>query len=452
MIDLVNPYHSDYDDTREAPFAGRKDAFARLHTRLFDPVRSGAILFLGGRHIGKTALLHSVDGVFKETTLSVYVPLRETALDSETEWLLALAQIMTSELVERGFTLTRLSQLDPPEGDIRAWFETTFLPQILGAARRKLLLLLDDADRLMLAVRALQLPDDTFAYLLDLAQKFQNIHFALALDTDFEDDLGDFAPLVAPNDVVRLSPLAPDETQWLLQAPTQGVYTVPDECAQAVHRAVGGAPGLVQHFGYQFFRRWETYPELNVFTQQDVKALLPTIYLFNEPDFRYLWDRLSVNEHLVLTAISGLLYSDPLGRIDAARIQAWLVETDYPLDLTAINSTLRSLEYRQLLQPSPNGIVLTAEIMQTWLLENARLDVRPPTLATHPADPDEAPATPAQRRVPTRVLLILTIILIVLVIANVVAYAWVNGGSSATTPTIQPTVTLATPPGVPINP
>jgi len=42
-----------------------------------------------------------------------------------------------------------------------------------------------------------------------LTKKFQNLHFALALDADFEADLDDFAPLVAPTDVIRLGNLLP---------------------------------------------------------------------------------------------------------------------------------------------------------------------------------------------------------------------------------------------------
>ena len=439
MINPVNPYHADYGDARTAaaaPFAGRQEAFARLYARLFDPTHTGAILFLGRRHIGKTALLRNADSVFKETALGVYIPLCEIAPESEADWLLALAQAATGELVERGFTLNRLTQLDPPGDDPRTWFETTFMPQILGAVRRKLLILLDDVDRLLMAVRAGQLPADTFDYLLSLTQKYRNLHLALTLDAEFEDDINDLDPLVVPGDVVRLTQLSLDETRWLLQAPVHGLYTVPDECVLAVQKGVGGAPGLVQHFGYQLFQRWEAFPELNVFTLADVRSLIPTLYLYNEPDYRYLWERLSANEHLVLTAISGLLYADPLGHIDAASIQDWLVETDFPLDLTAINSTLRSLEYGELLQPTSTGIALSAEIMQTWLLENARLGTRgikPPIVREQPA-----------RRITPRLLRTLLIILILLVIANVLAYAWVNSGTPTVAPNAQPTVTLAT--------
>jgi hypothetical protein len=71
------------------------------------------------------------------------------------------------------------------------------------------------------------------------------------------------------------------------------------------------------------------------------------------------------------------LYDDPLSSIDAARIEGWLVETDYPLDTTAINAALRSLEYREIVSSTPSGLAITAGLMQTWLLEHARLSDTP---------------------------------------------------------------------------
>ena len=444
MINPVNPYHAKYGDSdglAAAPFAGRKDAFARLYSRLYDPVNTGALLFLGTQHSGKSAMLRNADTVFKDAAVGVYVPLRDATPENEASWLVALAQAITSSLTEHGFTLSRLSQLDPLGDQPREWLETTFLPQTLGAVRRKLLILIDDADRLLMAERAGQLPEDIFAYLLGLTRKFRDLHIALALDADFEPDIEDFAPLVVPKDVIRLGNLHADESQWLLQAPPRGLYAIPDECALAVHRLVGGAPGLVQHFGYLFFERWETYPELNVFTLEDVKTLTSTIYLYNEADYRVLWDHLGSNERLVLTAMSDLLYNDPLGRMDAQAIQSWLVETEFPLDVTAINATLRSLEYREILMPTPAGISLSASLMQSWLLENARLGRR-----TQSSAPMPEPAAEPRVRVTPRLLRILLAILIVLVIANVVAYVWVNSGSPSVPPNLQPTVTLANSP------
>jgi hypothetical protein len=105
------------------------------------------------------------------------------------------------------------------------------------------------------------------------------------------------------------------------------------------------------------------------------------IYGNSQQEFREMWLRLPRSERLTLTAISSLLYADPLQGCEADAIGKWLVETDYALDNTAINAALRSLEYREILTHSAKGYVPAGGLMQRWLLENARLEtvVQPTT-------------------------------------------------------------------------
>jgi hypothetical protein len=188
------------------------------------------------------------------------------------------------------------------------------------------------------------------------------------------------------------------------------------------------------------------YPDLNVVTLEDTKALTPKVYTYGDDDYRYMWSRLSLNERLVLTAISGLLYGDPLGRIEAATIEGWLVETDYPMDITSINAALRSLEYREIVQATADGLRLTAEMLQTWLLENARLSERAAPIHT----PDADVATPAYAggRVETarrpRLFSLLAVAAIIgIIIAAIILVVLSNTPAGETFVDPQPTVTLA---------
>ena len=448
--EILNPYHADYSDEAhlpDAPFAGRKMAISRLYHQLTDPARDHAMAFLGRRHIGKTALLYDVITTFSDSFVGAYVPLREVSLDSETDFVLALAQAATAALLEGGFTLSRLQEIEPPGEQPRVWLETIFLPGILAAMRsqRQLVFLLDDADRLLPAVKGRLLPEDTFAYLHDLMLRYPQIGLTLTLDAEAEHEVPLMQPLINLNDVYRLTNLSDDDTRWLLQDPAQGYYTVPDNCTWAVYKATGGEPSLVEQFGYQLFRRWQLYPDLNVVTLEDIKELTPKVYNYGEDDYRYLWSRLSLNERLVLTAISGLLYDDPLRRIEAAAIEGWLVETDYPMDITSINAALRSLEYREIVQATAEGLTLTAEMLQTWLLENARLGERAapveaapmPSAASYTSGKSEAP----RRSRPIPLVAVAAIIGVILIVIVLVALS--NTPSGETTVDPQPTVTLA---------
>ena len=372
----LNPYRIFAADA--TPFAGRKTALARLHQQLADTDHAEGILYVGRRYVGKTTLLRQLRATFDESVVGVYVPMEENRVENETDWLLTLARSITSEVLHRGFTMSRLHDLTPPEGDPRDWFANRFLREILGVIRphRRLVLLLDDADCLLDAMTAGRLPEDTFAFLHEMARQFPQLEIALTLDSDRESDLLRLRPLVNLSNVQRLTNLAPDETTWLLQQPVAGLYRVPDNTVAAIHRATGGTPMLVQVFGDALYRRWHMEPDVNVMTTDDVKALSPQVYNLAEETLGDHWKALTPNERATLLAISRLLYEDPLRKIDPAAIAAWLVETEYPLDITSINSALRRLEYDELVSSTPSGVTLTAGLWQTWLLENGRLTER----------------------------------------------------------------------------
>ena len=464
-----NPYSPPDGDSSaliRAPFAGRQAAFSRLYQTLTDAGGGRALLVTGRRRIGRTALLYAFDNAFGDTIVSAYVPLREVALASEPDFLMELAQDIAAALVDHDVPPGKLSELKPPAGDYRVWFEEDFLRAVFHQLRlRRLALLIDDADRLLSAVLASALPDDLFGWLRKLLDRWPSLGIILAAPDDDTLDAVSFGPLVTLNDHVRLMNLAPDETRWLIQEPARGCYTTPDEAAAAVQRMTGGAPALAHQFGYRLFERWET-GSTNLMGVDEVRAVTGAVYKNAVEDFRRQWNACSLNERLVLTAITDLIYDDPLDRISVPQLQAWLTDTDYPLDTTAVLSALRSLEYNEIVAGMPDAIVITSGLMQNWLLENARLhqkaaqsSPRAPTPARAAAAPiaatttAEAPAPtserglPSLREIPRRAALLLAALLLAsgLLGAGAAFALFGNSGSNPTASTLPPapTVTLA---------
>lgn len=377
-----NPYHSDIEGNLSqesidsVPFAGRKEAFGRLYQQLNDaaPGAMRALCFIGRRHVGKTALLLAFDPAFGENYAGARVFVQQFMPEDEEEFLLMLAQAATEAILDSTGKVGKLNEIAQLEegGDARAWLVETFMPVALSALQgKRLVFLIDDADKLLNAVRSGTLRLDTFAYLRLLVETFPDVGFVLTLDAEYEPEIDSLGPLIGVNDSFRLTNLAPDETRWLLQEPVRGCYSVPDDVAAAIHKATGGAPALVQQFGYQLYQRWDLTPEINVVTLEDVKTLSRNLYQFAEADMKYDWLRLSPNEKRVLAAISQRHYADPLKRVDSDAIEAWLADSDKPMDRTAINAALRGLEYAELVQNTNSGTVVTSGLMQAWLLENA---------------------------------------------------------------------------------
>jgi hypothetical protein len=366
-----NPYGT-YEREEHPYFAGREQALSRMHQHIVDTTRSHAITFAGRHRIGKTALLRRFHTVASPAFVSVYIPLQEVTLHDELAWLGALSQAITGALAAQGQVLD--GQNPPPTKPeaLRGWLVDDYLPTAFRAIRsqRRLVLLLDDAGWLAAAVEARHQPQDCFAFLHSLLSP--QLAIALTIDLRDEDELGRFAPLVQPAGIHRLMSLTPEVSAELLRRPADGLYDFTDDALAAVHKATGGEPELLQRFGYHLYevaQAGETH-----ITPQTVKTITSAVYAVSEADFNALWKMLDRDERLVLTALGSLLYDDPLRAISTAMVESWLVQTDYPLDTTAINAAIRSLEYRELVAGTAAGLTISTGLFQKWLLENARLD------------------------------------------------------------------------------
>lgn len=379
MTDNVNPPNPYRplldDDPTQAPFAGRQRAIEHFHRQMTDPVRPKVAIFIGQRGAGKTALLWRLAAAADDTLAPVIVP-GETLPLTEAGWIAALARAAAEMLAARGFTVSAAA---PADDDPRGWLRTIYLPAVWHALRRhrRLVWLLDDADGLVRAVQEARLPTDTFEFWRQLLSDQPQLGLALALDTVSEGSLPALGGLAEPGALLRLNLLTADESAALLREPAAGLYTVSDTAANAVHRATGGSPRLVQRYGFHLYRLWEMRPNRTLITPQDVRQVTPAVYEQSDEDFRLRWLRLALSERLALTALASLVYRDPLARIEPGHLETWLVETDYPLDSTTISAALRSLEYEEWIAGAAGGIQINGELLQTWLVENARLETTP---------------------------------------------------------------------------
>jgi hypothetical protein len=427
----INPYRpGSYDDPALAPFVGREKAFDYIYQQL-NAAHMATSVILGWRGSGKTALLSHFNDHFGEGFIGVFLPLARAPLANEATWLRHLARCITAALTERDYSLSRVPEIESAGENLRDWMENDYLPEALKVMRRhrRVVLLLDDAEHLLNAVQTGALPADTFS----LLQRWtgDELGAVLTLDARREDRIPLMSPLVSLTDVFRLENLSVADSHWLMWEPVKGLYMMTDEALHAVHRATGGQPLWLQRFGFQLYRRWETEPDRTTLTIEDVKTATKQVYDQSEDDFKAIWDEATRNERLLLTGIVSLLYADPLASITPDALSAWLTETEYPLDLTTIHAAVRGLEYREVISSGENGLTISAGLLQTWLLENARLTPARRTM--------EVVALPGSRGVLPRALAaVLVAVLVVVVLLLIVT----SGSRQPATPDAAPTVTL----------
>jgi hypothetical protein len=343
------------------PFAGRQNLLVRLYHQFIDPSHRYAIVFTGHEGMGKTRLLQAVSR-FDDPILCAYFPL--TDLADEDAWLRSLIASINQILEERQFSISRVPEMQGmDEQPLRDWLRDTYLPEIFNIIRthRRLVWLFDDAEFLLTA------PKGHIHYLHSLLQEFRQLSIVLAISTEAENALNQMHPLVNLALAERIHRLNLEETGDLMRQYAAGAD---DEMLNTILEATGGHPRLLSRFGKALAQDWATMTNTQALSQAKTQ-----VYQQSREEFRQHWLKFSQHERLVLTALASLVYENPLQAPSAQTIETWLVETDYPMDIVAINAALRSLDYHDMIYHHPKGgIALVTGFMQQWLLENARLD------------------------------------------------------------------------------
>ncbi len=243
------------------------------------------------------------------------------------------------------------------------------------------------------------------------------------------------SPLVSVTDVYRLTNFTEEETRALMQQPIQKQYRVTDDAAAAVFAATSGQPRLAQRFGAALYDYQQvTDIPRTILTIEDVKMVTATVQQQSESDFRQIWNETGRNERLVLTAMTRLMYADPLTPVTTNAISEWLIESDFPLDLTTINAAVRALEYDELIL-NEHQVGHPSEIQPDAGLVTA-------TRRTANRHHKIRRSTPPHRR--GLIAAVVVLALVILALAYVVSQQRTPEPTSSAT--LQPTVTLVTQP------
>jgi hypothetical protein len=351
----------------QTPFIGRSAAFARLSQHL-NTSHAGALTYIGAEGIGKTSLLYAIAQhmTLNQIGLGVYIPLESLPIQ-QNELALALYQAAYGALVaDRGLSALPSRLPEPPieaTTDWMLWLAQTGLPGISQTLRpnRRLIYLLDDAQIWIDAIEQKTLTSD-FPNLLEkiIAPHSDKIAFVFTLDEEQEASLRVLAPLAQADQTMRLTELTEDEISDALNE---------QRASGELYRWTGGYPSLIAAY-----LRIESPRKLSM---KQIEEVTPQVYNRSQVIFEGWWRNLTANERQVLAAISTAQYINPFKAVTAGEIQSWLVQTEHPMDTTAVQVALRGLEYREMIvyeAGTARGVRLKSDLFRRWLREHADFD------------------------------------------------------------------------------
>ncbi|MBN1965923.1 MAG: ATP-binding protein, partial [Anaerolineae bacterium] len=368
-----NPYMYHNPISDPARFAGRTAALQFMQTHLVTGAPGqprGALALLGSPQIGKSSLLRVLRFHLDARYCPVRVSLRAGTVAGEAAWLTALAQTIPDALELLDIQSARLPSLPGRAAELRTALLGEYLTAGLHAMRqgRQLLVLVDNADRLLTAVERGALPGDSFELLGQLLDVHPNLHLLFALDARFEADLLAAGPPFEAALCYRLGPLPRDEHNRLLLDPVAGTLAYTPEALDTLYDLTGGHPYLANVIAHQLFDWSEARGHGEPVGVADVEAAVEPALNQAADVLGATWRDGSTQAQLVLTALTALCPDEPPAPVRHDDIAAWLLAVNRPLDPRSVNATWRQLEYEGVLALSGEGkLIIRGGLQRRWL-------------------------------------------------------------------------------------
>ncbi|GAB4571743.1 MAG: hypothetical protein Kow0077_09250 [Anaerolineae bacterium] len=371
-----NPFQYNSPIGESGFFAGRQDAFAFVQANLVGDHQTHALVLLGAYKSGKTSVLRRLPEVLDDRYVAVRVSLRASTVSGEKAWLTALAGTLREALETVGIQSARLPELPGHPADLREYLEGEPFTDGLRALRRDrhLLVLVDNAERLVTAVQGRALPRDTFKFLAGLLEKHRHFDLLLAVDSRYETDLLQLGAPFDPGLFFRLGNLSRQEVGALLSGPLPTGLTIAPDALAAIYDLTDGHPYLTQLMGWLLYERAAERDYAGALTVADVEAVTDNALAMGSEVLGAIWTRGTPQEKLVLTALTALSPEEPPQPVPFEDVGAWLIAADHELDPRTVNATWRRLEYEGVLSLSADGkLTINGGLQRRWLRNHVTL-------------------------------------------------------------------------------
>jgi hypothetical protein len=295
-----NPYDIGLGTRSREDIYGREEPLEKIRRALVGASQDNAVLVVGERRIGKTTLLHALeqDPELRKRYLVLRVDLQTAKYESSSERFFLNYFISP---IHRGLVE---NELDPPVvpdlggGNAYSAFRD-FMERVdlrMAARKRRLLLVMDELDELLVNVKAQPHKDDpsrlgmaVVSTLRTVIGQSQNISFIFAGVTGV---VREFTR--SPEDrlfrlflEVELPPLAPEACRQVIDKPAAQAYQVTPAAAERIIGETSGQPYLLKYvcnvlYDQMFERR------ARIATVSDVEELLQEKMIPKRDIFDYL--------------------------------------------------------------------------------------------------------------------------------------------------------------------
>ena len=362
--ELLNPfqYGNPLRSDRANLFRGRQ-TFADQIVRLILDRNRPTLVLHGPRRCGKTSFLYNLPRLLPSRLLPVYVDLQSSAITTdEAAFCQGLIRAIHRDSRCQGIELpiipTRKEFLETPYIVLEDWLEQA-IPRL---GERRLLLNLDEFEKIGTAIKEKRLSINLFDELRHLIQHYDSLAFLFS-GVQTLDELGpnwsSYFISVVP---LEMTYLEPDEAESLLTDPDPEFALRYDRgIVQEIIQLTRCQPYLLQLLGSALV----TQANLNhtqLVTPDLLQAAIPEAFTNGEPYFTNVWTEFTGNNPAEIIAGQEFLLELANG-----------LAPGYVQDLT--DAAIRRLRRYHVIEQTDNGYVFEVPLLERWVRERAVISI-----------------------------------------------------------------------------
>jgi hypothetical protein len=358
--ELLNPfqYGNPLRSDRANLFRGRQTFADQIFRLILDRNRPTLVLH-GPRRCGKTSFLYNLPRLLPSRLLPVYVDLQSSAITTdEAAFCQGLIRAIHRDSRCQGIELpiipTRQEFLETPYIALEDWLEQA-IPRL---GERRLLLNLDEFEKIGTAIKEKRLSINLFDELRHLIQHYDSLAFLFS-GVQTLDELGpnwsSYFISVVP---LEMTYLEPDEAESLLTDPDPEFALRYDRgIVEEIIQLTRCQPYLLQLLGSALV----TQANLNhtqLVTPDLLQAAIPEAFTNGEPYFTNVWTEFTGNNPAEIIAGQEFLLELANG-LAPGNVQ----------DLT--DAAIRRLRRYHVIEQTDNGYVFEVPLLERWVRERA---------------------------------------------------------------------------------
>ena len=318
--------------SRPDMFFGREDDFAYVSQRLLAEEEGVVLLLVGARRSGKTSIMYQIlNGKLGDEFLPVFIDMQLMAgVTEDRDFLGRLARYTVEGIDDTRLVLDYydFSSLNP----------ILVFDQLLDDIQqlypdKRLLFLVDEAERLPEKVKAGEIGGSVLSYMASILEN-KRISFCFTGSPGMgviEEE--EWRRLTAKGTSHKIGFLSPGDTRLLIERPVEGRLSYAEGVVEQIYQLTYGHPFYTQVICSHLVD-YLNQMQRNQATAEDLDEVVRIIIGNAPPHLTYQWDELDKTEQLALSLISEEIDQAGQARSPQELIAA-IGDNDYPLDLKA---------------------------------------------------------------------------------------------------------------------